>query len=85
MSGSLLGSVTAFSISGWLVHTFNSWPLVFYFWGIVAAVWGGLALLYVFSYPSTHPFITEKELKFLQEVIRNLSAIKIAPVSIVKL
>lgn len=70
MSGSLIGSVTAFAVSGWLTDLFNSWPLVFYFWGLTSLGWCAFALVSVFSYPETHPFITEEELTYLKEVIR---------------
>lgn len=47
----------------------GDWTLPFYVWGILSLVWCAVSLVTVFSTPETHPFLTEKEVQYLQENI----------------
>lgn len=44
----------------------GGWPSVFYVSGILAIVWCVLWLTVVRSSPDVHPWISEKELKYIQ-------------------
>ncbi|XP_018570592.1 putative inorganic phosphate cotransporter [Anoplophora glabripennis] len=66
-SGGNLGAFTGNLLTGVIIKETSNWPNAFYAWAVVAFVWYIFYLFMVFSRPSTHPFITEKELKMLSE------------------
>lgn len=68
MSGTHIGTITGFAVSGWLVEMF-SWKFVYYFWTLSSLAFTALQLLYLYSYPDTHPFITDEEKEMLETAI----------------
>ncbi|OXU19822.1 hypothetical protein TSAR_009977 [Trichomalopsis sarcophagae] len=67
-AGGPLGTVFATSVSG-LILEYSSigWPAVFYFFGGCGVVWFIVFMLVCYNNPVEHPFISDNELKFLQE------------------
>ncbi|CAH1101055.1 unnamed protein product [Psylliodes chrysocephalus] len=61
-----LGAVTGSLFTGMMIKRSGSWTLPFYVWGSLSLVFCTFFYLFVFSRPSTHPFITEEELKYLE-------------------
>ncbi|XP_030754300.1 sialin-like [Sitophilus oryzae] len=68
-SGMNLGNIVGMLFTGVIIYHTNSWSSPFYVWGILTILWYVLFLLTAFSYPSTHPFITDKEKEYLQKNI----------------
>lgn len=67
-AGALLGTVFTTSISGVIMHYSTAgWPAVFYVFGSVGVVWFFVWIIVCYNNPSEHPFISERELKFLHE------------------
>ncbi|XP_046627976.1 putative inorganic phosphate cotransporter isoform X1 [Neodiprion virginianus] len=68
MSGMQVGTVLGTSLSGVLIHNFSiGWPVVFYFFGGIGALWFPVWVVLCYSYPDTHPFISDQEKEFLRE------------------
>lgn len=67
-AGAPLGTVFATSVSG-LILEYSSigWPAVFYFFGGCGILWFIVFMLVCYNNPVEHPFISDEELKFLQE------------------
>ncbi|XP_030754218.1 uncharacterized protein LOC115881008 [Sitophilus oryzae] len=65
--GGNLGNIMGIVFTGVIIYYTNSWANAFYVWGLMAIMWYFLFLFTAFSYPETHPFITEKELAYLKE------------------
>ncbi|XP_058791429.1 putative inorganic phosphate cotransporter isoform X2 [Phymastichus coffea] len=64
--GAPLGTVFATALSG-LILKHTGWPAVFYFFGGVGMLWYAVWLLVCYNTPREHPFISEKEAKYLEE------------------
>jgi len=58
-------------VSGLILSHF-SWPIVFYFWSIVATIWFIVFALICYNDPASHPFISKKELSYLETEIGQL-------------
>lgn len=71
LGGGQIGSVTANYVSG-LILTHYTWPLVFYFWGVVSIIWFIVFTVLCYSDPDSHPFISQKERDYLQTEIGQL-------------
>ncbi|XP_046750761.1 putative inorganic phosphate cotransporter isoform X2 [Diprion similis] len=68
MSGMQVGTVLGTSLSGVLIHNSSmGWPVVFYFFGAFGVLWFLVWVVLCYSYPDTHPFISDREKKFLRE------------------
>jgi MFS family permease len=58
------------ALSGVLIDAWG-WESVFYVFGGTAIVWFIVFTLICYSTPDSHPFITEKEKKFLEEELKD--------------
>lgn len=65
-AGAQLGTVFATLLSGEILHYFT-WPSVFYVFGGFGALWFIIWVLICYNNPYEHPFISEREVKFLHE------------------
>lgn len=67
-AGAQLGTVFSTSVSGVILHyTAIGWPAVFYVFGSIGVLWFIVWTLICYNNPDEHPFISEKELKYLHE------------------
>lgn len=73
MSGSHVGSITGNSITGYVTHIFDNWKVAFYVWSFGMVFFVLFLFVWVFSFPTDSPFITEGELKMLSESIRTFN------------
>ncbi|GJQ80392.1 hypothetical protein Trydic_g12252 [Trypoxylus dichotomus] len=71
--GIILGNI----LSGVIMHYMNNWPNVFYFWGVVGALWTIVFLTYVYSDFQTHPHVPEREKKYLTQRIIRITRLKL--------
>jgi len=65
-TGSLIGTVVGTALSGVLIEAWG-WESVFYVFGGGAIIWFIVFTLICYSTPDSHPFITDKEKKFLEK------------------
>lgn len=65
-AGAQLGTVFGTLLSGMILH-YYSWPAVFYVFGMLGALWFLVWVLVCYNNPYEHPFISEKEVKYLHE------------------
>ncbi|XP_024877927.1 putative inorganic phosphate cotransporter [Temnothorax curvispinosus] len=65
-AGAQLGTVFANLLSGLILHDY-SWPAVFYVFGGIGVLWFVTWVLICYNNPDEHPFISEKEVKFLHD------------------
>ncbi|XP_014217729.1 sialin-like, partial [Copidosoma floridanum] len=63
--GAPLGTVFATATSGLLLKYFD-WPIVFYFFGILGALWYVIWIAFCYNSPREHPFISDKEAQYLE-------------------
>ncbi|CAD1468967.1 unnamed protein product [Heterotrigona itama] len=67
-AGAQLGTVVANSLSGVILYySTMGWPAVFYVFGALGVLWFLIWLVTCYNNPDTHPFISERERKFLHE------------------
>ncbi|XP_055294900.1 sialin-like [Sitodiplosis mosellana] len=71
LGGAQIGFLISFYVSGLILSHFP-WPVVFYFWSGVAAIWFILFALICYNDPESHPFISKKELAYLELEIGQL-------------
>ncbi|CAG9773951.1 unnamed protein product [Ceutorhynchus assimilis] len=74
-AGTNLGTILSNILTGVLIHAFDGWPVAFYFWSIYSAIFFFFVLLYLFSFPDTHPFISKEEADFIRNMNSNNRAI----------
>lgn len=65
-AGAQLGTVFGTLVSGEILH-YYSWPVVFYVFGVLGVLWFLVWVLLCYNNPYEHPFISERELKYLHE------------------
>lgn len=65
-AGALLGTVLGNSLSGLILHHY-SWPAVFYVFGGLGALWFFVWIVTCYNNPYEHPFISEREMKYLHD------------------
>ncbi|XP_011152282.1 putative inorganic phosphate cotransporter isoform X2 [Harpegnathos saltator] len=65
-AGAQLGTVFGTLISGLILH-YYSWPVVFYVFGALGVLWFIIWVLTCYNNPYEHPFISEREVKYLHE------------------
>jgi len=65
-AGAQLGTVLANSLSGVILH-YTTWPAVFYVFGSIGLLWFVIWVLICYNNPYEHPFISEREVKYLHE------------------
>ncbi|XP_015588670.1 putative inorganic phosphate cotransporter isoform X2 [Cephus cinctus] len=63
-AGAQLGTVFATTTTGFIIHYF-SWPPVFYVFGSIAILWFIIFTIICYNNPNEHPFVSEREKKFL--------------------
>ena len=63
----LTGNVFANPISGLILDRWHSWPIVFYVFGILGVVWFLAFVVLCYNNPREHPFISEREAKYLHD------------------
>ncbi|XP_051157949.1 putative inorganic phosphate cotransporter isoform X5 [Leptopilina boulardi] len=67
-AGAQLGTVFATTLSGLILHySTMGWPAVFYVFGAIGILWFLIWIFICYNNPSEHPFISEGELKYLQD------------------
>lgn len=67
-AGAQLGTVFATVLSGLILHySAMGWPAVFYVFGAIGVLWFLIWVVICYNNPEEHPFISEKERKFLYE------------------
>ena len=80
-AGAPLGTVFATAVSGLILrYSSSGWPAVFYFFGSVNIIWFVVWVLICYNNPREHPFISEKEVEFLNDRLRDHTHQKPAPV-----
>nr|XP_042911231.1 putative inorganic phosphate cotransporter isoform X1 [Parasteatoda tepidariorum]XP_042911232.1 putative inorganic phosphate cotransporter isoform X2 [Parasteatoda tepidariorum] len=77
--GIMVGTVITNPITGILCESpiFGGWPSAFYIFGSLGCVWFLLWAVLVYESPETHPFITKKELTFIQANIEKRAKINV--------
>ncbi|XP_046627283.1 putative inorganic phosphate cotransporter [Neodiprion virginianus] len=70
MTGTQIGTILGNALAGILLeYSPIGWPLVFYFFGGLAALWVVTWILFFHSNPDVHPYISEAEKKYIQDKI----------------
>ncbi|KAL6443630.1 hypothetical protein ACFW04_001629 [Cataglyphis niger] len=78
-AGAQLGTVLANLLSGLILHSY-SWPAVFYVFGGIGLLWFLVWVLICYNNPYEHPFISEREKKYLHERMNEHTHTKPPPV-----
>lgn len=67
-AGAQLGTVVTSSLSGLILHYSPlGWPAVFYLFGAIGVLWFIVWTLICYNNPDEHPFISDREKKYLHE------------------
>ena len=74
LSGTYVGEILGFSLSGVLIDTtikigdtdIGGWPCVFYFFGLMGVVWFPFWAVYAYESPEVHPGISQEEVEFIR-------------------
>ncbi|EDW02607.1 putative inorganic phosphate cotransporter [Drosophila grimshawi] len=66
-SGSQFGTIVTLATSGYIAHSFTSWPGIFYCGGACGFLWVLFWWRFASSTPETHRSITREELKYIEE------------------
>ncbi|XP_025074687.1 putative inorganic phosphate cotransporter isoform X2 [Pogonomyrmex barbatus] len=78
-AGAQLGTVFANAVSGVIIHNYG-WPAVFYVFGGIGVLWFLVWVLLCYNNPYEHPFISEREVKYLHERMNEHTHSKPPPV-----
>ncbi|XP_012262453.2 putative inorganic phosphate cotransporter isoform X4 [Athalia rosae] len=79
-AGAQIGTVFANALSGVLLHYSSvGWRSVFYVFGSLGVLWFMVFVLVCYSSPDVHPFVSEKEKKFLHDAMNEHTHRKIPP------
>ncbi|XP_031635861.1 putative inorganic phosphate cotransporter [Contarinia nasturtii] len=62
--GGQIGSLVSFALSSVILGKYH-WQYNFYCWSIISVIWFILFTITCYSDPASHPFITQKELNYL--------------------
>ncbi|KAK4324080.1 hypothetical protein Pmani_005265 [Petrolisthes manimaculis] len=67
LSGSMLGTMLAMSVGGWLCSSgiLGGWPFMFYLFGGLGVLWGVPWYIVAHDHPETHPRISKAELDYI--------------------
>ncbi|XP_067000244.2 putative inorganic phosphate cotransporter isoform X2 [Anabrus simplex] len=69
-AGAQIGTVVGTALSGALLHySTGNWDVVFYLFGGLGVLWFIVWTLICYNDPSSHPFISDEEKKFLEKTI----------------
>jgi MFS family permease len=66
-SGQFLGSIVGVFVSGWIVHWWG-WQWTFILFGALGLLWVPIWWTLVRDTPQSHPWVNERELRFIQSV-----------------
>lgn len=66
-SGQFLGSIVGVFVSGWIVHWWG-WRWTFILFGALGLLWVPIWWALVRDTPQSHPWVNERELRFIQSV-----------------
>lgn len=66
-AGSQMGTIFGNAISGLLISATEDWASVFYFFGGLGCLWFVVFSLLCYSTPEDHPFISDKERRYLNK------------------
>ncbi|XP_014367589.2 putative inorganic phosphate cotransporter [Papilio machaon] len=69
--GAQIGNIAGSYFSGLIMHN-GIWDNVFYMFGGLGLIWFILWSIFCYSTPNTHPYISDKEKKFLNENVTSL-------------
>lgn len=71
-AGCSFGTVISLPLSGWLCSLtfYGGWPLAFYIFGVIGIVWFIFWVLFVYDTPQQHPFISGRELQYIEHSTR---------------
>ncbi|KAF9824532.1 hypothetical protein SFRURICE_003989, partial [Spodoptera frugiperda] len=67
--GAQIGNIFGSFMSGFLMAGDGDWANVFYFFGCFGILWFLAWSILCYSTPNTHPYISEEELKYLNETV----------------
>ncbi|KAL1140617.1 hypothetical protein AAG570_000547 [Ranatra chinensis] len=81
-AGAQFGTVVSMPLSGILsdLEIFGGWPLIFYFFGIISAIWSIAFLFMVHEDPDSHPNIPEDEKKYIISTVWGEAGVTSPPV-----
>lgn len=79
--GGQIGTILGTLLSGYLIHWFESWDSVFYFFGICGILWFIIFTMICYKDPESHPFIKESEKDFLRKEMGTLTRNKELPLT----
>jgi sugar phosphate permease len=66
-SGQFVGSIVGVFVSGWIVHWLG-WQWTFILFGLVGLIWVPIWWFLVRDTPQSHPWVNDRELRFIQGV-----------------
>lgn len=67
-AGGILGTVFGTTLPAIIIqNSAAGWPSVFYYFGAMGMLWFPLWMMLCYNCPSQHPFISESELKYLED------------------
>ncbi|KAJ2946160.1 hypothetical protein O0L34_g5093 [Tuta absoluta] len=67
--GAQIGNIAGTYLSGLVMKESGDWESVFYLFGAIGILWFILWALLCYNDPESHPFITDKEKKYLEEAL----------------
>lgn len=81
-SGNQLGTIIAMPVAGALCQYASNggWPWPFYVFGIIASFWLVLWVIFVYNVPSDHRWISEGELQYIEDSLKDTLNKKARPV-----
>ncbi|XKL69543.1 hypothetical protein PGB90_007312 [Kerria lacca] len=71
-AGAQVGNVISMALTGIVLQTFE-WTSVFYLYGVFGLIWYVLWLVFISDVPASHPFITDKEKKYLADTVTDVT------------
>jgi len=82
LSGTFMGEIIGFSLSGLLIDSsvtigstdFGGWPAVFYLFGLMGIVWFPVWATYAYETPDVHPGISAEEIAYIRGVGKHPNA-----------
>lgn len=81
--GTSVGTALTYIVCGYLMD-WMGWESVFYVTGLIGLLWYGFWIYLIYDSPSTHPTISDKERKYIEDSLGSL-VVKNKSVSIIVL
>lgn len=69
LAANAVGIIFGNFLTGAAIHISAYWPTGFYLWAVLGVIWLGIFMLFAYSQPASHPYITEEELNMLSREI----------------